>query len=178
MSTTVIRLSSSPADLLSVVPHLLGFHPNLSLVLVCLTSHGRSAQLGMLARIDLPEAGHAANAVDALLPAVAREDPDSAVVIGYGTPDDHGTVAVEVLAGALAQVGVRVRDRLVVVDGRWQSLGSPTGRPGPWCPVATPPRRWSSRSQPGRPRRPPGPCWSNAARPVRAGTRSAVRAPD
>ena len=51
---------SSPVDVLSVVPHLLGFHPSSpSLVLVCLSSHGTGARVGMVARIDLPEEGDA-----------------------------------------------------------------------------------------------------------------------
>jgi len=105
-------------------------------VLVCLTSHGKGARVGMVARMDLPVEGQAAEAADALLPALAREDPDAAVVIAYGTPADEGTVAVEVLSGALSEVGVQVRGRLVVVEGRWQSLDSPdrhdwTVVPGP-----------------------------------------------
>jgi hypothetical protein len=122
MSATVICLSSPVV--LSVVPHLLGFHPSQSLVLVCLSSHGNGARVGMLARIDLPGEGHAVDAADALLPAIAREDPYAAILIAYGTSADEGTVAVEVLSDALTEVGVRVRDRLVVVEGRWQSLDS------------------------------------------------------
>lgn len=135
MSAAVISLSS-PVDVLSVVSHLLGFHPSQSLVLVCLRSHGKGARVGLVARIDLPAEGQAAEAADALLPALAREDPDAAVVIAYGTADDNGAVAVEVLCGALTEVGVQVRARLVVVEGRWQSLDSPDRRdwtvvPGP-----------------------------------------------
>ena len=125
MSTALICLSS-PVDVLSAVPHLLGFHPSQSLVLVCLSSsHGQGARVGMIARIDLPEEGHADEVADALLPAVAREDPDAAVLIAYGTPEDDGTVAAEVLSAALTEVGVRVRARLVVVEERWQSIDSP-----------------------------------------------------
>ena len=76
----------------------------------------------MVARIDLPAEGHAAEVADALLPAVAREDPDAAVLIAYADAVDEGTVAVEVLGGALTEVGVQVRERLLVVEGRWQSL--------------------------------------------------------
>ena len=53
MSAAVICLSS-PVDVLSVVPHLLRFHPSQSLVLVCLRSHGKGFRVGMVARIDLP----------------------------------------------------------------------------------------------------------------------------
>jgi hypothetical protein len=60
MTTTLIRLSS-PADLLSAVPHLLGFHPTKSLTLLCLTGSG-SSRLGLVARVDLPELGQAAQA--------------------------------------------------------------------------------------------------------------------
>lgn len=136
MSATVICLSS-PADVLSAVPHLLGFHPSApSLVLVCLTSHGKGTRVGMVARVDLPGEGQATEAADALLPAVAREDPDAAVLIAYGTADDDGLVAVEVLGAALTEVGVRVRDRLMVVDGRWKSLDWPDRHP--WAVIPGP----------------------------------------
>jgi hypothetical protein len=67
---------------------------------------------------------------------VAREDPDAAVLIAYADAVDEGTVAVEVLSRALTEVGVQVRERLLVVGGRWQSLDSPerdswTVVPGP-----------------------------------------------
>jgi hypothetical protein len=110
---------------LSAFPHLLGFHPARSLVLVCLTSHGTGTRVGLVARIDLPEEGQAADAADALIPAVAREDPDAAVVIAYGTAAEDGVVAVEVVGAALTEVGVRVRERLVVVQGQWRSLDWP-----------------------------------------------------
>ncbi len=140
MSATVICLSS-PADVLSAVPHLLGFHPARSLVLVCLTSHGKGTRLGMVARVDLPGEGQAAEAADALLPAVAREDPDAAILIAYGTAADDGLVAAEVLSAALTEVGVQVRDRLMVVDEGWRSLDWPDGQawaviPGPETPAA------------------------------------------
>ena len=141
MSAAVICLSS-PSDVLSAVPHLLGFHPSSqSLVLVCLHSRGKSAQVGMLARFDRPEPGRpdegwAVGAFDALIPALAREDPDAAMLIAYGTPSDDGAVAVEVLGAVLAEVGVQVRERLIVAGGLWRSLDRPrdpfwTVVPGP-----------------------------------------------
>ncbi len=98
MSAAVTCLSSS-ADVSPAVPHVSGVHPARSLVLVCLSSHGNSARLGMVARIDLPGDGEAEDAVDAMLPAVAREDPNAAVLIAYGPTGDEGTVATENLRG-------------------------------------------------------------------------------
>ena len=135
MSAKAIRLFS-PVDILSVVPHLLGFHPFQALVLVCLHTHGTGSRVGMVARIDLPEEGHAADAADALLPAVAREDPDAAILIAYGTPEDEGTVAADALTDALTEVGIQMRDRLLVVQGQWRSLDSPD--PQDWTVVPGP----------------------------------------
>ncbi len=63
MSTAVICLSS-PVDVLSVVPHLLRFHPSQSLVLVCLRSPGKGAGSGWSPGSTSPE-GHAAEVADA-----------------------------------------------------------------------------------------------------------------
>ena len=140
MSATVICLST-PADVLSVVPHLLGFHVDRSLVLVCLTTTGRRTRLGMVARVDLPGPGQASEVADALPPAVAREDPEAVILVAYGTADDDGRVAAEVVAAALTEVGVRVRDRVLVTDQRWRSLDWPGEQawadvPGPDAPAA------------------------------------------
>ncbi len=139
-TTTAIRLST-PADVLSAVPHLLGFHVDRALVLVCLTKTARSTRLGMVARVDLPGPGQASEVADALLPAVAREDPDAVILIAYGTAHDDAQVAVEVVAAALSEVGVQVRDRLLVVGQHWRSQHWPEDQawadvPGPNAPAA------------------------------------------
>ena len=140
-TTPAIRLSS-PSDVLSAVPHLLGYEVTQSLVLICLGGAGHAedgsgrATLGMAARMDLPAPGEAAAAVDALLPAVARADPDAALVIAYADSLTDATVAVEVLSATLTEVGIKVLHRLAVVAGQWTSLDHPVRNS--WTAVPSP----------------------------------------
>lgn len=121
MSAPTIRLST-PADLLAAVPHLLGFQPTDSLVLVTLHRVADASRVGMVARLDLPDEGEATAAVEALLPALQREDPTTALLVGYGTVTADVVTAVEVAAGVLAANGLQPMDRFTVIGDRWRSL--------------------------------------------------------
>jgi hypothetical protein len=82
-----IRLRD-PGDLIAAVPHLLGFHPIDSLVLVVL--HGEDAnRVGLTLRTDLPPQDHRAEVVSQLLLPVGQLDATGAwlVVVGGGTAD-------------------------------------------------------------------------------------------
>jgi hypothetical protein len=75
-----------PGDLIAAVPHLLGFHPIDSLVLVIL--HGEAAnRVGLTLRTDLPPPEHRAAVVSQLLLPVRQLDATGAwlVVVGGGT---------------------------------------------------------------------------------------------
>ncbi len=106
-------------DLLALVPHTLGFHPEESLVVVALDGAGRP----LCARTDLPiELGDLAAAVDTLLVAAERHDADSALVVVYST---DGVGAED--AGGLLVLGLEARGIRVVcgirADGeRWFPL--------------------------------------------------------
>lgn len=121
MSVPTIRLSS-PRDLLAAVPHLLSFQPTESLVLVTLHTASNATRLGMVARVDLPSAGQAAECVEALLPALYREAPSKAVLIGYGKGTADVYVAVEMAAELIAANGCPVMERITVVGDRWRSI--------------------------------------------------------
>lgn len=112
---------SSPAGVLAVVPHLLGFHPSRSLVVLGLS--GASDQVAMAFRYDLPDppdaeltADIAAHAAEVL----AREEVPAAVVVGYGPAEPVAAVAGQVV-GALVQAGVRMREILRAEGGRYWS---------------------------------------------------------
>jgi hypothetical protein len=110
---------TSPAELISAVPYLLGFHPSDSVTVVAFR-HGRVHFAG---RHDLPPpdgADDARAAAAHLAGVVAREAADGAVVIGYGAP---ATVTPAVLrsAEALRRVGVPVFDVLRVTGDRFWS---------------------------------------------------------
>lgn len=80
-----IRLSD-PAELIAAVPHLLGFHPHDSVVLLAL--HGK--RLGLTLRADLVDNDQAPLLAEQLLPPLARQRPTGVALVVIGgdlTPD-------------------------------------------------------------------------------------------
>lgn len=104
---------NDPADILSLVPFVLGFHPADSVVVLGL----RGRQMIFQARGDLADAGQLAGHYAAV---VGRQQVTAAIVIGYG-PATSVTPAVLAIAARLAEAGVDVRDVLRVTDGRYWS---------------------------------------------------------
>lgn len=98
----------TPEDLLAVVPAVLGFHPEESLVM--LTFGGRRS---FHARVDLPEEpGHVGAVVDLMLTPALRQRPDTVLFVAYSTDavraaatalhasdvfDDHGFTVIRPL---------------------------------------------------------------------------------
>ena len=118
-----VRLSG-PAEIVEAVPHLVGFHPEDSLVVVALK--GKRRRVGVVARIDLPGAEHAVACADYVVGFLRRDGASSAIAVCY--PPDRGRdhPAVTALAAALRDrfdaVSLAIADLLCVSDGRWWSL--------------------------------------------------------
>jgi Domain of unknown function (DUF4192) len=111
----------SVAGFLAVVPHLLGFHPDRSLVVVGLDSaHGR---IILAFRYNLPDppdpvrAGEIAGHAAAVL---GQRGAATAIAAGYG-PGALVTPVAAPLRAALQTAGITVRDLLRVEDGRYWS---------------------------------------------------------
>ena len=102
-----------PADILSLVPYLLGFHPADSVVVL----GARDRQMVFQARGDLADAVELAGHYAAV---VGRQQVTSAIVIGYGEAAAV-TPAVLAVAGRLGDSGILVRDVLRVTAGRYWS---------------------------------------------------------
>jgi Domain of unknown function (DUF4192) len=112
---------SSPADVLAVVPHLLGFHPDNSFVVI---GAGRPQErIEVAFRYDLPDPPDAGQARDIAehAAAVLRQRQLSTVIgVGYG-PGDRVTPVADALAGALRQDGPQLRELMRVENGRYWS---------------------------------------------------------
>ncbi|MEO5746928.1 MAG: DUF4192 domain-containing protein [Humibacillus sp.] len=106
---------SGPADLLSVIPFHLGFHPRRSVVVVCL--HGK--RIGLVARFDLPADAHVEAAVAAHLATLVRDPPSAVWLVGFEDERGESEPLSRALLMALRGRKVDVEDRLVVRDGRW-----------------------------------------------------------
>ena len=112
---------SSPADALAIVPHLLGFHPANSLVVI---GAGRPRDRIELAfRYDLPDPPDSDKAADIAAHSLAvlnRRRLTTVIGIGYG-PGRLVTPVADVLAARLRQAGLRPRELMRVEDGRYWS---------------------------------------------------------
>ncbi|MEV4705332.1 DUF4192 domain-containing protein [Actinoplanes sp. NPDC049316] len=117
MTTLKVR---TPAELITAVPYLIGFHPSDSLVVAVV----KGSRLAFAARIDLPEAGvpdtEARAPVLHLATVVAEQEPEGVTIIGYGDRD-RVTPSVQHLSRTLAGAGVKILDEFRVADGRYWS---------------------------------------------------------
>jgi hypothetical protein len=112
---------SSPADVLAVVPHLLGFHPGKSLVVMGVGRPRARVQLAF--RYDLPDppdAVHAADIAEHAAEVLRHRRLSSVIGVGYG-PGALVTPVADALAAALRQAGLRLHELMRVEDGRYWS---------------------------------------------------------
>jgi hypothetical protein len=104
-----------------VVPYLLGFHPEHSLVVVAICgAHGR---VKVAFRFDLPDPPipeGATEIADHTAPLLHRNGLTTVVVIGYG-PGALVTPVIDTFRVVLAREGVRLQDLLRVHEGRYWS---------------------------------------------------------
>ncbi len=95
-----IRLSD-PSELIAAVPHLLGFHPHDSVVLLAL--HGK--RIGLTLRADLVDTDQAPLLAEQLLVPIARQQPTGvALVVIGGDPAPEGDPPHRALVDALDDV--------------------------------------------------------------------------
>lgn len=109
----------SPAGVLAVVPHLLGFHPSRSLVVLGVT--GPNDRVTMVFRYDLPDPPDAELAADIASHArevLARQEIPAAIVVGYG-PAELVAPVIEQVAGALPHAGLVIREAVRADAGRY-----------------------------------------------------------
>ncbi|MHB1594056.1 MAG: DUF4192 domain-containing protein [Streptosporangiaceae bacterium] len=115
-----VRIGSADA-VLAVIPHLLGFNPASSLVLLGIG--GPHARVRLAFRYDLPDPPDEALAADIAAHASSvlnRQHLATAIVVGYGS-GRLVTPIVDSVGPALRAAGVAIRDALRVEDGRYWS---------------------------------------------------------
>jgi Domain of unknown function (DUF4192) len=118
--TLVVR-AGSPAALLRLVPHLLGFMPEASLIVIGVAPPRDRIQVTL--RYDLPDppaADLAAEIAAHALGVLSAQRLTAAVAVGYG-PEPLVTPVARELREAAWQAGIDVREFLRVADGRYWS---------------------------------------------------------
>ncbi|GAA0376747.1 hypothetical protein Acor_31290 [Acrocarpospora corrugata] len=107
-----LRLSS-PTDILAAVPFLIGFHPELSLVVIGFVG----SAVRVSTRWDLPaEPG----GLDGLIPLLRREQVTVVILIGYG-PGPLVTAGVDQATRLLRAEGIEITESLRASEGRYWS---------------------------------------------------------
>ena len=117
---TRVRLSS-PADVLAAVPHLLGFHPAKSLVVIGAGGPRGRIRLGF--RYDLPDppdAGAARRIADHAVAVLAERRATTVIAVGYGQ-GRLVTPVMDTFAAAARRRRLTPRELLRVEDGRYWS---------------------------------------------------------
>jgi len=126
MSAPAPIVLSGPADLIAAMPHLLGFQPSESVVVMTL----RGSVPVMTVRLDIPAPGEVEAMVGWVLPPVLRDRPDAVVIVGYAPEFQLVEEAMVALEGAVVAAGVRVHDCVMVSPVAWRHLGAS-------CPCCT-----------------------------------------
>ncbi len=120
--TAVVKLRS-PADVLGTLPHLVGFLPQESLVVLCL--HGPRQRGGLTMRIDLPPLEVESVVAEQMAIRTAHDGADTAILVCYTEADEGVDLPrrqfVDLVVERLRERGVTASDALLVRAGRWHS---------------------------------------------------------
>jgi hypothetical protein len=121
----------SPTDLLAMVPYLLGFHPEDSVVVITVGA----ADTPVHARQDLPAVpDDVPLLVEDLVTVARRAGVSQAVVIAYSSDEVLAAAVVGPLAAGLESAGVRVPISMRADGERWYCLGEGLDDPVGRCP--------------------------------------------
>lgn len=113
--TTTIR-ARTPADLLVLLPYLLGYHPRRSVVVAAV----RDRQLGMIQRMDLlDDPDDCALVAARMVEAASRERPEAVVVAAFEDLEGESLPLRAALVSAAGEAGLPVHRDVVSRGGRW-----------------------------------------------------------
>lgn len=118
-TTPAVLTVSTPADLLPLVPHLLGYQPMDAVVVLSL--NGQRLGLCIVLGADLdPEQGDSTAVIDHAVERLCTEEPTAAFVLGYETITGGTADLADRVAEALRGKGLDLTDRLVVTPTTWR----------------------------------------------------------
>lgn len=136
----VVRLTS-PGEIVGAVPHLCGFVPSESVVLISL--RGPRARVGLTLRFDLPSPVHEPHLAEEAAERLAADGAGRTVAVVYTAEADVDAslprrAFVDALCKDCRRRGIDVDDVLLVRDARWVSYvcADPRCCPSDGTPVA------------------------------------------
>ncbi len=116
VSPEPIRIQS-PADIVDLVPYLLGFHPTDSLVLVGIGG----GSVAVTARIDLPDIDHP-TLTDVFLAFARHGRCTQTIAVIYADSGDDADGLARLVEQVSDTADIQVLDHVLVSAGRWRSL--------------------------------------------------------
>ena len=108
---------TSPHDLLTAVPFLIGYHPESSIVIITI----RDSHVGMAMRIDYPEAIDSEQ-IQILLSHIRRHESDCILLVAYLPDFDHEGLISRSIHSSLSDEGVSIKESIEIRNGRWRSV--------------------------------------------------------
>lgn len=108
----------TPADLVSAVPFLVGYHPENSLVVISV----KDDALEMAMRVDLPEANATAGSFDLLASHLKREHAEMALIVAYSDDREANERVLNEMANACTRAEILVKEALEVRANRYRSV--------------------------------------------------------
>ncbi len=125
-SATPSYVARNPTDLIALVPAVLGFHPQDSVVLLTFGSPGRAFH----ARVDLPvETAEQEGVVTVLVGAAQTNQVECAAVLLYTDDVEAARAQGRLLLDRLLEVDIAVIDVILVDDGTWYPVLEDDARP-------------------------------------------------
>lgn len=121
--------AKTPTDLLAMVPCMLGFHPERSVVLITLGAERDAFH----ARVDLPDRPEDLDgAVGQIIEVAKRTRIGRSVLVVYTDDADLAEAAAATVRAGLDEAGVELVEAIRTDGSRWFSL---SGCTGPCCPA-------------------------------------------
>ncbi|MBA2443963.1 MAG: DUF4192 domain-containing protein [Nocardioidaceae bacterium] len=114
-----IAQAKGPADVLAMIPYLVGFFPSESLVIVAI--EGPRQRLGPCVRTDLADADDAVAQAEYLASVVSHHGFDPVIVVAYSEDPDKAAAVVQPLQRRLRSQGVTILELLRADARRWWS---------------------------------------------------------
>jgi hypothetical protein len=142
---------SDPGELAGAIPHLLGFRPSESVVLIALGG-STGNRVGLTVRADIPPPEHAAELARWLVRSIRTDEPRAVVaaVVSEAPDEAPGPLGMfrpesglphrpllRALTAALTAAAIPLREALLVRSGRWWSYecAEPCCAPGRGTPM-------------------------------------------
>lgn len=116
---TAVMRARGPADLIAVIPVLLGFHPRESLVAVVV--EGDRQRLGFRVRVDLPSPEHAEAVADQVVAYLGVHEPREVLLVAFTTAEASAAPVVAAVRHRLDAAGIDVGDALRCDGARYWS---------------------------------------------------------